>query len=66
MGSVIIFPEARRVLRIATSTVTPAETGSVVILPVVRIERHANEPSDGLSDDSSGSGGGKRRGRATR
>jgi len=49
MGQVVEFPQARR-----SQTLTPigeqSEPAHVIILPVVRIERHPDGPPDGLQD----------------
>jgi hypothetical protein len=47
MGTVVTFPELRR-SDLATGN---ARRGSatIIILPVIRIERHDDEPSDGYS-----------------
>ncbi len=67
MGSVIVFPDSRRAMRIGSRTAQPETSAEVVILPVIRIERYADVASDGVSDDSRRSGGGgKRRRRAAR
>jgi hypothetical protein len=66
MGSVIVFPEPRRVMRIGSRTAQPETSAEIVILPVIRIERYADVASR-VSDDSRRSGGGgKRRRRAAR
>lgn len=59
MGTIIAFPAERCS---ATTGLTDAHSGggSVIILPVIRIERHSDTPSDGLSPSSS-SPRGKRR-----
>ncbi len=44
MGLVLRFPVERR-RDAAAPAIDPAETGAIVILPVIRVERHA-EPSD--------------------
>ncbi|MBZ0149829.1 MAG: hypothetical protein K8F62_20115 [Pseudorhodoplanes sp.] len=61
MGIVIDFPVEQRVL--ARSVVSDADTGTVIILPVVRVERGPDLPSDGI-EPGSGTPGGKRRRRA--
>ena len=57
MGTVITFPEERRYARAGTLLDSPA---TVIILPVIRIERH-DAPSDGLEPDTSPASGRKRR-----
>ena len=62
MGTVIHFPEGQRSARNRYEG-SPDEPTAVIILPVVRIERSPDEPSDGLE---SGPGGRRRRRRASR
>lgn len=65
MGILIRFPEERRSL--ANAGGAPSERGSaaVVILPVIRIERHGEEqPADPAS--AAGASGGRRRKRRAR
>jgi hypothetical protein len=61
MGSVVTFPELRR----STPAMSNGQRGSatIIILPVIRIERHDDEPSDGYSAATVAR---KRRRRATR
>jgi hypothetical protein len=59
MGIVINFPAER--CSVATGLADArADSGSVIILPVIRIERHGDHPSDGL-EPSTSSPRGKRR-----
>jgi hypothetical protein len=60
MGSVINFPEARRVAR--DGNAGAGETATIMILPVVRIER----PTTDRPPDEAASTGRKRRRRARR
>jgi len=60
MGIVINFPEARRDFREAVGGA--GETATIMILPVVRIER----PTDQPPTEASGTAGRKRRRRARR
>ena len=62
MGTVIHFPEGQRSTRNRYEGAT-GEPAAVIILPVVRIDRSPDEPSDNLE---SGSGGRRRRRRASR
>jgi hypothetical protein len=62
MGRVVEFPEGRRLMRGLESAGAQAESAHIIILPVVRIERHPDEPSDGNRSAS----GRRRRRRATR
>lgn len=47
MGTVVTFPELRRSNHGASNA--PRGSATIIILPVVRIERHDDEPSDGFS-----------------
>ena len=59
MGTIIEFPAARRLD--STTEVAPRETvGTVVILPVVRIERHTDE-TNGDRGPEQGTAGRRRR-----
>jgi hypothetical protein len=62
MGTVVTFPELRR----SDPATGNSRRGSatIIILPVIRIERHDDEPSDGYSPASPAVR--KRRRRATR
>jgi hypothetical protein len=59
MGTVITFP-AERPARAGNPPEYRAEHASVVILPVLRIERH-DDPSDGLEPTPRSTPGRKRR-----
>lgn len=48
MATIIKFPEERRTARAGVSPITPGETATVIILPVIRIEWHGDGPSGGL------------------
>jgi hypothetical protein len=63
MGTVVTFPEARSGMRDGSDPSTGSAT--VIILPVVRIERYDDGPSDDI-EPSSSSPGRKRRRRASR
>lgn len=63
MGTVIRFPLEERIGH--KSLGAGLEPGTVVILPVVRVERHGEEPS-GSAPDTGNSPRRGRRGRATR
>ena len=59
MGTIIEFPASRRLG--STTEFTPLETaGTVLILPVVRIERHTDETS-GDRGPEQGTANGRRR-----
>lgn len=62
MGLIVEFPEVLT-RRIGPVLPLPAEGAQVVILPVVRIERHADTPSDG-HDGGEGTKSRRRRRRA--
>ena len=59
MGIVIAFPADR--CSVGTGLIEARDdSGSVIILPVIRVERHDDSPTDGLEPNSS-SPRGKRR-----
>jgi hypothetical protein len=64
MGHVVEFPEGRRMLRSLDTAGTQKQSAHIIILPVVRIERHPDKPSDGL--EGATASGRRRRRRATR
>ena len=64
MGVVIDFPVTQRLSGTGART-DAAVAGTVVILPVIRIERYPDEPSDGM-ESSAARAGRKRRRRASR
>jgi hypothetical protein len=66
MGRVVEFPEGRRLMRSVEQVGAQAEPAHIIILPVVRIERHPDEPSDGLEGGTGAASGRRRRRRATR
>jgi hypothetical protein len=66
MGRVVEFPEGRRLMRNFESAAGQAESAHIIILPVVRIERHPDEPSDGLEGPNGTASGRRRRRRASR
>jgi len=61
MGTVVTFPTARSV----RDGIPQAGSATVIILPVVRIERYDDDPP-GHAEPSSSSPGRKRRRRASR
>jgi len=63
MGTVVTFPGSRPVAREVGDS--RAESATVIILPVVRIERYDDGPPHGV-EPSSSSPGRKRRRRASR
>ena len=66
MGTVVKFPEASSVADEKRAAADQPWSATVIILPVVRIERHYDVPSNGLSAGSGMSSRRKRRRRATR
>jgi hypothetical protein len=62
MGTVIRFPDERRMSWSGTGS-RPLDTpGSVIILPVIRIERHGEDPISGIAPEAgSPRGSGRRR-----
>ncbi|HET9904699.1 MAG TPA: hypothetical protein VFQ27_13475 [Xanthobacteraceae bacterium] len=65
MGTVIRFPDERRTGWNAGSTVS-SEPGSIIILPVVRIERHIEENTTSLAPGAGAPQGNGRRRRGRR
>jgi hypothetical protein len=63
MGTVIRFPLEERIGHKALGA--GLEPATVVILPVIRIERHTEEPSGGRAPGTGNSPGRGRRRRAT-
>jgi hypothetical protein len=49
MGIIVQFPEGQRPLGGGRYVDANSEPASVIILPVVRIERNPDQPSDGVS-----------------
>ena len=66
MGRIVEFPEGRRPMRGIEQPLAQNESAHIIILPVVRIERHPDEPSDGLVNGAGASSGRRRRRRASR
>jgi len=66
MGTVISFPAVERTARGSRSTADRFESATVIILPVIRIERHAEEPAGGFEPEASISPRRRRRRRVTR
>ena len=66
MGIIVQFPEGQRPLGGGRYVDVNSEPASVIILPVVRIERHPDKPSDGLEGGGSTAPGRRRRRRASR
>lgn len=66
MGIVVQFPEGHRSLSGGRYVDANSEPASVIILPVVRIERNPDAPSDGVSNGGSDTPGRRRRRRSSR
>ena len=66
MGIIVQFPEAHRPVSGGRYVGAASEPASVIILPVVRIERHPDEPSDGVSGGDGATPGRRRRRRNSR
>jgi hypothetical protein len=64
MGIVVAFPEARSVARDGAERA--AASATVIILPVVRIERYDEDPSGDVEPSTAAASGRKRRRRASR
>lgn len=65
MGIIVQFPEGQRPLGGGRYVDANSEPADVIILPVVRIERHPDKPSDGV-ERGGGNPPRKRRRRASR
>ena len=65
MGIIVQFPEGHRPLGGGRYVDAGSEPASVIILPVVRIERHPDEP-DGFTGRDGAASGRKRRRRSSR
>lgn len=65
MGTVIRFPDEKRAAWHGLSASVPSGGASIVILPVVRVDRSDADPTGGLAPESGASGGsrGRRPGR---
>jgi len=62
MGTIIEFPADAASRRPGSTVVgAPDGTGTVLILPVVRIERDGDEMSDGSGPEEGAASGGRRR-----
>jgi len=66
MGIIVQFPEGQRPASGGRYIDANSEPASVIILPVVRIERHPDQPTDGLTGGSNATPGGRRRRRSQR
>jgi hypothetical protein len=66
MGIIVQFPEGQRPLGGGRYVGANSEPASVIILPVVRIERRPDEPSGGLDSGNGTTPGRRRRRRSSR
>lgn len=66
MGIIVQFPEGQRPLGGGRYVDANSEPASVIILPVVRIERHPDKPSDGYEGGAGTAAGRRRRRRGSR
>jgi len=66
MGMVISFPAAERTARGSRLIAGKPESATVIILPVIRIERYVDAPSDDFEPAASSNPRRRRRRRATR
>lgn len=66
MGLVIRFPLEQRIAQDIGQSELRGEPADVVILPVIRIDRHADDPSGGIAPGTGNSPGRGRRRPATR
>jgi hypothetical protein len=66
MGTIVQFPEGQRPLGGGRYVDANTEPANVIILPVVRIERHPDTPSDGLDGGAGAASGRRRRRRGSR
>lgn len=66
MGIIVQFPEGQRPPGGGRYVDANSESANVIILPVVRIERNPDRPSDGMDGGSSTTPGRKRRRRSSR
>ena len=66
MGTVISFPAVGRTVRGSRLIAGKSESATVIILPVIRIERYPDEPAGDFEPEASSSPRRRRRRRATR
>jgi hypothetical protein len=66
MGIIVQFPEGQRSLSGGRYVDANSEPAAVIILPVVRIERGPDQPSDGLDGGANATPGRRRRRRSSR
>jgi hypothetical protein len=63
---VIGFPEAERSTRAPRASMSRSESATVIILPVIRIERYPDDPSGGFEPEESTGQRRRRRRRTSR
>lgn len=61
MGIIVQFPEGQRPLGGGRYVDANSEPASVIILPVIRIERHPDAPTDSIEGGSGATPGRRRR-----
>jgi hypothetical protein len=61
MGTVIRFPGERRSAQVRAGVIEHRDAATIMILPVVRIERMGEAPSDDIAPDSNSPSRRKRR-----
>jgi hypothetical protein len=66
MGIIVQFPEGHRSLSGGRYINADSEPANVIILPVVRIDRNPDEPSDGVTGGNNTAPGRRRRRRSSR
>jgi hypothetical protein len=66
MGTIVQFPEGQRPLGGGRYVDANSEPASVIILPVVRIERHSETPTDDIEGGAGSASGRRRRRRGSR
>jgi hypothetical protein len=66
MGTIVRFPEGQRPASGGRYVGANTEPADVIILPVVRIERGPDNPSDGLEGGAGAAPGRRRRRRTSR
>lgn len=66
MGIVVQFPEGHRPLAGGRYVDANSKPASVIILPVVRIERDSDQPTDGIEGSGGDTPGRRRRPRSSR
>ena len=66
MGTIVRFPEGQRPLSGGKYVDAHTEPADVIILPVIRIERQPDKPSDGFEGGAGATPGRRRRRRSSR